>query len=119
MEKFDKFKELMKDKEFVDGLAGKETEEEAKAFLAENGVVCSDEEVAELGKIIAFLLKAPKESDGELTEEQLQAIAGGTDITNPAEVLNEFHGTIDTINHLPDNAWNWALKYTSIVLSWF
>lgn len=95
----------MKDKDFVAGLVGKETEEEAKAYLAENGVECSDEEVAELGKTIASVLKAVKESDGELTEEQLQAIAGGTTITIPTEVVFAYFDLVDFVNHLPDNAW--------------
>lgn len=111
MEKFDKLKELMKDKEFATGLVSNKTAEEAKAFLAENGVECSAEEVAELGKTLAAVVKAAKESDGELTEEQLQAIAGGTTITIPGEVVIEYIQFVDGLIHLPEKAWDWITSW--------
>lgn len=92
MEGFEKLNELMQDEAFVAGLAGSESLEAAKAYLSGHGVELSDEEVAAFGKQIAAAMQAGGEPDRELTQEQLQGIAGG-------------RSRRDVVINLPDGAW--------------
>ena len=73
MSSFDKIKEQLKDKAFVEGLLKNKSPEEAKAYLAEHGVEMSLDEVKELGAKLYALAKG----EAELSESELADAAGG------------------------------------------
>lgn len=64
--------------ELAEKLVQQETPQEAQAILNEAGLDFTQEEVVELGEI---LMKAADASQGELSEEDLDDVAGGAVIT--------------------------------------
>lgn len=68
-----KIKELMADQSFVEKLLSCEEPEEVQSLFNENEVYLSIEEIKQIGKALENL----EGKDGELTEEDLEAVAGG------------------------------------------
>lgn len=112
----DKFKELAKNEEFVKELLQKKSAEEARAYLSENGIDLSFDEVKAFGRGLGEILKA----DGELSEEDLALAAGGDDvrITIPKELM-EFGHDIKTTGRIvwtyveygAGEAWDWIKSW--------
>ena len=74
----ERIKEVFADEEFVKELFSKETPEEAQALLAENDIDLSVEDLVKLKDIITKKLQAVEKGEStELTEEDLENIAGG------------------------------------------
>ena len=67
----EKIKEVFSDEEFVKSLVAMETPEEVQKALAEKGIDLSIDEI----KAVAELLE--KRANGELTDEDLENVAGG------------------------------------------
>ena len=75
----ERIKEVFSDEEFVKELFSKETPEEAKALLEEKDIDISIEELVKLKDIIIAKLQAIENGESaELTEADLENIAGGT-----------------------------------------
>ena len=75
----ERIKEIFADEEFVKELFSKETPEEAQALLAEKDINLSVEEIVKLKDIITAKLQAAENSESaELTEADLEDVAGGT-----------------------------------------
>ena len=75
----ERIKEVFSDEEFVKELFSKETPEEAKALLEEKDIDISIEELVKLKDIIIAKLQAVENGESaELTEADLENIAGGT-----------------------------------------
>ena len=75
----ERIKEVFADEEFVKELFSKETPEEAKALLEEKDIDISIEELVKLKDIIIAKLQAVENGESaELTEADLENIAGGT-----------------------------------------
>ena len=75
----ERIKEIFADEEFVKELFSKETPEEAQALLAEKDIDVSIEELVKLKDIIVAKLQAVKNGESaELTEADLEDVAGGT-----------------------------------------
>lgn len=69
----EKLTELMKDKEFVKKILEMETPEEVQKALAEKGVDLSIEQIEDIRKGII----ARVSSEEEMSDEQLEQVAGG------------------------------------------
>jgi hypothetical protein len=68
------FKELLSKKDFIEKIMTLKTKEEVKNFLATQNVEATDEEI---DMLILVILKSI-ESNGELSENELDQIFGGT-----------------------------------------
>ncbi|HBA46890.1 MAG TPA: hypothetical protein DCZ91_03630 [Lachnospiraceae bacterium] len=64
-------KEVLSNQEVAEEFFSKETPEEAQAFLQERGVEISLDEIKEIGAALE------KMQDGELSEDDLENVAGG------------------------------------------
>jgi len=74
----ERIKEVFSDEAFVKELFSKETPEEAKALLAEKDIDVSIEELVKLKDLIIAKLQAAESGESaELTEEELEDVAGG------------------------------------------
>lgn len=83
-ERIQKLQDLLKDETAVKELLENRTPEDAKAFLSENGIEYSLEEVKGIGATIAKALSGELTSEqleraatGELSEDELEEVAGG------------------------------------------
>ena len=75
----ERIKEVFADEEFIKELFSKETAEEAQALLEEKDIDISIEELVKLKDIIIAKLQAVENGESaELTEADLENIAGGT-----------------------------------------
>ena len=75
----ERIKEIFADEEFVKELFSKETPEEAQALLAEKDIDVSIEELVKLKDLVVAKLQAAENSESaELTEADLEDVAGGT-----------------------------------------
>ena len=75
----ERIKEVFADEEFVKELFSKETPEEAQALLAEKDIDVSIEELVKLKDLVVAKLQAAENSESaELTEADLEDVAGGT-----------------------------------------
>lgn len=70
-----KVKELFENQEFAQKFNAAEDFAEVKALFVENGVEIADEELKQL--IEAMLAQVEKNADTELSEDQMDAVAGG------------------------------------------
>lgn len=70
----EKIKALVEDQVFVNKTLSCQEPEQVQALFAENGVELSLEEVKAIGQGLA----AMSESDGELNEDDLEGVAGGS-----------------------------------------
>jgi lactobin A/cerein 7B family class IIb bacteriocin len=70
----EKIKELFSDEAFVDSILEMETPEEVQKALSDKGVELSLEEIGTIKDTLAS-------SDGELSENELEEVAGGVVIT--------------------------------------
>lgn len=70
-----KVKELFENKDFAQKFNAAQDFAEVKALFATNGVEIADEELKQL--IEAMLTQVEKNADTELSEEQMDAVAGG------------------------------------------
>ena len=73
----EKFVELLKDEAFVKDFANCASAEAVKELLDRNGVDFSMEEIDSILIGIGTLVQKLEENDGELSEEELEMIAGG------------------------------------------
>ena len=75
----ERIKEIFADEEFVKELFSKETPKEAQALLAEKDIDVSIEELVKLKDLVVAKLQAAENSESaELTEADLEDVAGGT-----------------------------------------
>ena len=74
-ERQDKLQALLSDQAFVSELLRKTKPEDAQAYFEENGLTLSHEEIMHMGAVLNHLI----ENNGELSEEELAQVAGGTD----------------------------------------
>ena len=75
----ERIKKIFADEEFVKELFSKETPEEAQALLAEKDIDVSIEELVKLKDLVVAKLQAAENSESaELTEADLEDVAGGT-----------------------------------------
>ena len=73
-ERSEKLQALLNDKTFAEGLAGKKEPEDAQKYFAENGLELSHEDIMGLGKMLNQL----SAKNGELSEDELADVAGGS-----------------------------------------
>jgi len=74
----ERIKEVFSDEAFVKELFSKETPEEAQELLAEKDIDVSIEELVKLKDLIIAKLQAAESGESaELTEEELENVAGG------------------------------------------
>ena len=75
----ERIKEVFSDEEFVKELFSKETPEEAKALLEEKDIDFSVEDLIKLREIIIAKMEQQASSEeGELDEDELKDVSGGT-----------------------------------------
>jgi len=74
-------KKLFADEEYVKGLVALETPEEVQASLKEQGLECSVEDIMKIKDLL------PKFKDGELNDEELESVSGGSFAIGVAAVL--------------------------------
>ena len=75
----ERIKEVFSDEEFVKELFSKETPEEAKALLEEKDIDFSVEDPIKLREIIIAKMEQQASSEeGELGEDELKDVSGGT-----------------------------------------
>ena len=75
--KAEKLEELFKDEDFVKELAPTASIAEAQAVFAAHGLELTPEEVKAISQQCAGCIKKLEENDGELSEKDLEQIAGG------------------------------------------
>lgn len=94
-------RKLLQDREFVDRLAACQSEAAMQALLQEAGVQVSLEEVA-----AALETLGGNRAEGELSEEELSAVAGGSDLSlvdgKPEGQMTEVH---EMLNHMVEQAY--------------
>ena len=74
----ERMKEIFADEEFVKKFFGKENPEEAQALLAEKDIDVSIEELVAIKDIIVKKMQSEENGESaELTEEELEDVAGG------------------------------------------
>ena len=74
----ERIKEVFSDEAFVKELLSRETPEEAQELLAEKDIDVSIEELVKLKDLIIAKLQAAESGESaELTEEELENVAGG------------------------------------------
>lgn len=85
--------------ELAEKLVQQETPEEAQAVLNEAGLDFTKEEVVELGEL---LVKGMDQKEGELSEDDLEDVAGGAVITltTAAAVIGIVGGAASTGNFI-------------------
>lgn len=96
----EKMNELFQDETFVEKLLNKETDVEVKELLAENGVEISLEEISAIKKTV----EARLENDSELSEDDLENVAGGSDVSDLIT------GVVDGLVKLGDAIHNWTRR---------
>ena len=79
MKNVEKFNKLMEDEKFVKEFLGQESQTDVQKFLAKNDIEMSIEEINEFGKTLDDLVG--KNQNGELSEADLESVAGGFFIT--------------------------------------
>lgn len=79
-EKMELAEKVLGDSAVIEKLMDAKSTEEAKGVLAAEGLTLTDEEMDQLGKT----LDAVAAGDGELSEDQLEDVAGGILIAGPA-----------------------------------
>lgn len=68
---------IINDKEFPDKLSACDSMEKLRKLFADGGLELSDEQIREMFQGVADCFEKIKKNDGELTEEELEEIAGG------------------------------------------
>ncbi len=96
----EKLTELLKDQAFVEKLIAQETDTDVKALLAENGVDLSLQEIAKIKQGIESQI----EGNAELSDDDLENVAGGSDISDIIEAA--FNG----IGALGDKVHTWTRR---------
>ena len=71
-DKLVKLQKMMSDKDFVSGLQNADGPEEARAFMAKNGIEFTPDELKSLRTSIL------KKDSGEMAEAELENVAGGS-----------------------------------------
>lgn len=99
----EKIKNLVEDQEFVTKLLACEEPEQVQKLFADNGVDVTLDDVKALGQSLSVMA----ESDGELSEDDLEGVAGGS--------LMSVVSTVISVGKLAKNVVdNW-----STIKSWF
>jgi hypothetical protein len=73
----ERIKEIFSDEEFVVELLGLENPEDAQALLKTKGIDLELDQVRKMGEIINKQLNAVTTEEGEISEEELEDVAGG------------------------------------------
>ena len=73
----ERIKEIFSDEEFVVELLGLENPEDAQALLKTKGIDLELDQVRKMGEIINKQLNAVAIEEGEISEEELEDVAGG------------------------------------------
>ena len=73
----EKLQEVFSNEDFVKELLAKETPEEVQEMLAEKDIEVTIEEIKETRKILIKKVEQQTSADGELTDEDLEDVAGG------------------------------------------
>ncbi len=94
-EQLEKLKEYLSDENKAKELLALETAEELRSKCAENGI---DISIADIEKIKAL---AAKREDGELSEEDLENVAGGI----AEEILELITGVVNLITEISRSRW--------------
>lgn len=97
----EKWNELLQDEAFLEKLLNLESDTEVQAFLAENGVELSLTEIASIKAGIESRLAA---DDAELSEDDLENVAGGADV---ADIIT---AVFDGIGKLGDYVHKWTRR---------
>ena len=79
MKNIEKFNQLMENEEFVKEFLGQESKADVQIFLAKNDIEMSIDEIDDFGKALDAALK--KSQNGELSDADLEEVAGGFFIT--------------------------------------
>lgn len=77
----EKLRDLMNDKDFVQELAKTPKAEDVKKLFAERGLVLTEDEIQDLGRIFKVCIQKAQENGGELSEEDLAQVSGGFILT--------------------------------------
>ena len=77
----EKLRDLMNDKDFVQELAKTPKAEDVKKLFAERGLVLTEDEIQDLGRIFKACVQKAQENGGELSEEDLAQVSGGFILT--------------------------------------
>jgi len=96
----EKLNTLLEDQDFIEKLTNTETDTEVQALLAENGVELTLEEINAVKKGV----EARISEEGELSEDDLENVAGGVDIANIIE------GVCNGIVKLGDAIHKWTRR---------
>lgn len=99
----EKINELLKDASFLENLLTLETEAEAQAFLAENGIELSTIEIVTIKNAIASKLG----ENEELSEDDLECVAGGADNDFVSSIIE---GVGDLVVKLGDAVDKWTRR---------
>ena len=92
----EKMKNLVQDQEFIKKMLSCEEHEQVQKQFDDNGVEITLEEVKVLGKVLAGMAQ----SDGELSEDDLEGVAGGS-------VWDKFREMIELIGMgAPRTSWD-------------
>lgn len=95
----EKLNELLQDESFIKNLLSLETDEEVQSFLSENGVDFTLSEIAAIKSGVAARLAGDEE---ELSDDDLENVAGGADI---AAIIS---GICDGIGKIGDYIHKWT-----------
>ena len=91
------YNEIISDKALAEKLAGVSSEEQLEAFLKENDAPCTKEQFKE------FMLAKAKEK-GELTDEQIAEVSGGSGLIDQyntlVTLLSQYDDLKDKVNEI-------------------
>lgn len=73
----ERIKEIFSDKEFVTELLSLENPEDVQNLLKTKGIEADLDQICKLGEILDKKLNAMTMEDGEISEEELEDVAGG------------------------------------------
>ena len=97
-ENYEKILELLKDDAFADAVLSAESSDAVQQLFGENGVDLSIAEIKALGKSLT-------QSEGELSEEDLENVAGGN-IVIPEDVRQKILDTLGVKTTSPENEYH-------------
>ena len=89
-ERTEKLKELLSDEAFAKQILSAESAESVQAMLEEKGVSLTIEEIEKTGELLEHYAEG---QDGELSEDDLEGVAGGVDLSSlglPLAVVGTF-----------------------------
>jgi predicted ribosomally synthesized peptide with nif11-like leader len=88
---------MIEDQEFVQRVLNQKDAEEVIEVAGEAGLFLTEEDVLEAERILGINLGALRSNSGDLSEEDLEQVAGGTIFTSITEVIISSLVTLSTI----------------------